>query len=519
MAVMAGIIACQTLTSGRRQVGLVLTEIILLGISVAWSQLLIFPSLLGVDPWVHSALTTDIVTFGSIPEGYVYSRLPLFHLMIVASMLLTGLSYKFATMVSVSLGQIVCIGIFVYLITKTLFRNSRIGLLAALLVIVANYQIFMSYWSIPNAYAAIFIPIVLYLSFFKFEGRSNACSILLFTILFAVIILAHTITAVCMGIVLVIIWVIPIFYRIIHQQSESYVSLLIPIGFIIAMLAWWGYASGSLHSVGNLIDFGFSADTFVQTSDLVKNLATAVPLEEQLIGYLGLFLFFAISFIGFFYMISKKGNASTFTLAWVGIAPLAIGFFSLISGHTVIEERWWYFAQILLSIPLAVAIYAIGTWKFTNKKLLFCFIFGTVMILSSLMFISPTANVDNHTFLPMTGSTAAYTQSEMVATHFFASKSVGEISSNSDLSTNPSSSLFINVYQISPNRMNNLDTSLITGNYPKDGSMKIFRTRWLSEPLKSGGYSLWIRPDFNEYISGLGFNRVYENPLMTGYIG
>jgi hypothetical protein len=128
-----------------------------------------------------------------------------------------------------------------------------------------------------------------------------------------------------------------------------------------------------------------------------------------------MFLFFAFSFIGVFYMISRRGSSSSFTMAWVGVAPLAIGFFTLISGHSVIEHRWWYFAQILLSIPLAVAIYTVGTWKTKNLKSLYCFVFGFVVVLSFLMIMSPTANIDNAMFSPNTNWRATPIASELQA--------------------------------------------------------------------------------------------------------
>ena len=173
-ALAAGAIACETLSSGRWRVELVLIQVVLLGVSIAWSQLLIFPSLLGVDPWFHSVLTNRIVDEGLIPSGYSYSKLPLFHLMIAITSIIVGLPYKFATMVSMSLGQIICNALFVFLIADHLFRNYRTALLAALMVIIANHHIYMSYWSIPNSFAAVFVPIALYMLYFKFGDRSHA---------------------------------------------------------------------------------------------------------------------------------------------------------------------------------------------------------------------------------------------------------------------------------------------------------------------------------------------------------
>lgn len=414
-ALMAGIIACEILTSSRRYTPFILIQILLLGVSIAWSQLLIFPSLLGVDPWYHSALTNRIINEGFIPDGYGYSKLPLFHLMIAATSLLSGLPYKFATMVSVSLGQIICNAVFVFLIANYLFRNPRIGLLASLMVVIANQHIFMSYWSIPNSFAAVFIPIALYLILFRFRDHSRSSSTVLCIIVLATIILTHTITAMCMAILLFAAWGALAFYCVYHSRSDNHVSLLAPIGFTIAMFAYWTYASGNIGMLGHLIKWGFSEDVFVSTPDEFRGYAAVIPLGEQLFNNLGMFLFFAFSFIGIFYMLSRKESSSSFAMAWVGITPLAIGFFSLITGHSVIEHRWWYFAQILMSIPLAVAIYTVGTWKTRNLKLLCCCVFGLVALLSFLMIMSPVANIDNAMFSPNTNWRATPIASELQA--------------------------------------------------------------------------------------------------------
>ncbi|MGB4364225.1 MAG: hypothetical protein WBJ06_02280, partial [Candidatus Methanoculleus thermohydrogenotrophicum] len=351
-ALMAGIIACEVIASGRRHAALILVQILLLGVSIAWSQLLIFPSLLGVDPWYHSALTNRIIDEGFIPEGYSYTKLPLFHLMIAATSLVAGLPYKFAAMASVSLGQIICNAVFVFLIANYLFKNHQIGLLAALMVIIANHHIYMSYWSIPNAFAAVFIPTALYLLFFKLRNRSRLPSAFLCMVVLATIVLTHTVTAMCMAILLFVAWGALVIYWAYHPRADNHVSLIAPIGFTIAMFAWWTYASGSVGTLADLINWGFSVDYFTSNPEEIRGYATAIPPGEQLFNNLGMFLFFAFSFIGIFYMISRRGGSSSFAMAWVGMAPLAIGFFSLISGHSVIEHRWWYFAQILLSIPL-----------------------------------------------------------------------------------------------------------------------------------------------------------------------
>ncbi len=508
-ALMAGIIACEIITSSRRHTSLIIIQILLLGVNISWSQLLIFPSLLGIDPWYHSTLTNRIIEEGIIPEGHGYLKLPLFHLIIAATSLVTGLPYKFAAMVSVGLGQVICNALFVFLIAFSLFKNHRVGLLAALMVIIANHHIYMSYWSIPNAFAAVFIPIALYLLLFKFSNHSRFSSAILCIIILATIILTHTIAAMCMAILLFIVWGAHTVYRNYHSRTDNQVSLMVSIGFMIAMFSWWAYASGSIHSLTRLIDWGFSREVFVSTPKEFQNYLASIPLGEQVFNNLGMLLFFAFSFIGIFYMISRRGNSSSFAMAWVGITPLAIGFFSLISGHSVIEHRWWYFAQILLSIPLTVAIYTIGTWKTKNLLSLYCFVFGFVVILSFLMIMSPAANIDNAMFSPNTNWRATPIESELQVRTI-----LDRYSGISRSDTYYSGRLSYIGYRTEPfcNEIAYRNLSDMAGD------LVLVRDTILTDPFML--YSSIYKLDYNlgDLMSAAGFHRIYDSGSVFVYL-
>lgn len=510
-ALMAGAIACEILSSGRRHAGFILIQVVLLGVSIAWSQLLIFPSLLGVDPWYHSELTTRIVDEGLIPGDYGYSKLPLFHLMIAATSTIVGLPYKFATMVSVSLGQIICNAIFVFLIAGHLFRNYRVGLLAALIVIIANHQIYMSYWSIPNGFAAVFIPIALYLLFFKFGDRSNSSSAILYILMLATIILTHTITAMCMAMLLFVSWGALVIYRVCdHSRKDNHVSLIRPVGFTVAMFAWWTFAaSSSITSLAKLIEWGFNIDVFLKTPKELQGYEATIPLFEQLFNNLGMFLFFAISFIGIFYMISQRGNSSSFSMAWVGMAPLAIGFFSLISGHSVIEHRWWYFAQILLSIPLAVAIYIVGTWKSKRPFHLYILVFGFVALLSILMITSPAANVDNLSFSPNSHMRYSLTEAEIESIKTVTEKWDGPIKTDGFLAGSQ-------VYQYP--QVSAFCQQIYSEDYlsMRNGIVMI-REAIVGRPFKIFSSIYKLDYDLSDRLDGVGFSRIYNSKAVSGY--
>ena len=510
-ALMAGVIACEIFSSGRRHVAVILIQIVLLGVSIAWSQLLIFPSLLGVDPWYHSVLTTKIVDEGLIPGGYGYSRLPLFHLMIAATSLIVGLPYKFAAMVSVSLGQVICNALFVFLIAGHLFRNYRTGLLAALMVIIANYHIYMSYWSIPNGFATVFIPIVLYLLFFRLGSRSDSSSAILYILVLGTIILTHTITAMCMAILLFVSWSALVIYRAYdHSGKDNYLSLIRPVGFTVAMFAWWTFAaSSSIASLAKLIEWGFSIDMFVKTPKELQGYEAAIPLGEQLFNNLGMFLFFALSFIGIFYMISQRGNSLSFVMAWVGMAPLAISFFSLISGHSVIEYRWWYFAQILLSIPLAIGIYIVGTWKLKRPLHLYSLVFGFVVLLSILMITSPTANVDNLSFSPNSHMRHSLTTAELESLKTVTEKWDGQVRTDG---------YFAGIQSFQYPLLSSFCQNIYSEDYLSlKEDIFIVREAIVGKPFKIFSSIYKLDYDLNGKLDGLGFSRIYDSNSVSGY--
>ena len=510
-ALMAGAIACEVLSSGRQHAGLVLIQVVLLGVSIAWSQLLIFPSLLGVDPWFHCDFANRIVDKGIIPGDYSYSKLPLFHLMIAATSLITGLPYKFAAMVSVSLGQVICNALFVFSIAGHLFRNYRVGLLAALMVIIANHQIYMSYWSIPNGFATVFIPIILYLLFFKLRNRSDSSSAFLYILVLGTIILTHTITAICMAILLFVSWAALVIYRAYdHSGKDNYLSLIRPVGFTVAMFAWWTFAASStITTLAKLIDWGFSIDVFVETPKELQGYEAAIPLGEQLFNNLGMFLFFAFSFIGIFYMISQRGNSSSFAVAWVGMAPLAIGFFSLISGHSVIEQRWWYFAQILLGVPLAFAIYIVGTWKSKKPSHLYSFVFGFVVLLSILMIMSPAANVDNLSFSPNSKMRYSFTEGELESLKTVAEKWDGPV--RTDI-------YFAGSQAFQYPQLSSFCQNIYSEDYLSlRDDIVMVREAIVGRPFKIFSTIYKLDYDLNGKLERLGFSKIYDSNAVSGY--
>lgn len=508
-SLMAGAIACQIVFSTERYKWLILPQIIILGMTIAWSQLLIFPNVVGADPWYHQMVTQKIIDFGTIPGGS-YSHLPLFHLIIAITSLFSDLNYKIATIFSVSSIQIICNALFIYALAVLLLKNYKIGLLAALMVVLGNHHIFMSYWSIPNGFAAVFIPIVLFL-IWKNDFKSFLYKTSLILLLFIAIILTHSIASMCMAILLSATWAASATYSYLVLKREQFISVILPVLFTITMFFWWGYASGYLNNLAKLIKWGFSRDYFIMqtTTDVWTKYVQSIPISEQVFNQFGMFLFFALSFIGIFFMVSSN-NKKSLIMAFIAIIPLAIGFFSLIGGFSVIEHRWWYFAQILLSIPLGICIGLLFNFSSTNSvKITGLFIF--ISIFTFVLIMSPAANSDNPIFSKNTSYRSSFSESELFSVESISSKYIGQIGTEryvagviSFLPIDIDLALIdANIYSGDYSQI--VQDNILMREYIKEKTFKLFQT----------AYRIDYDPDVQ--LTKQGFSKTYDSKSVAIY--
>jgi hypothetical protein len=415
-ALMAGVIALEVLLPHRRKAAWILSQMVLIGVSVSWSQILLFPGLLGSDPWWHNMFASYILNFHTVPGDYWYTYMPLFHLEVVGTSLLAGLDYRLAALLSVSLAQLIVFPLAAYLIGKALFRDERIGLLAGLMLITANQQIGMSTASIPNAFAAIFMILVLVL-LFKVRYTSPARARYLAYSFLAAIILTHTVTAACMAVVLFLTWGACRLYDLVREDAPRRVypvTLGMVSVFLAAVLGWWYFVSGHIAVLLDLIRQGFARDYFVSNPAIIDAYPGLVPASEQVFNNIGMFLFFTLSLVGILYLVARR-ERNGFAFATVGLVLLALGFFPLVTGLSFIEHRWWYFAQIFLCIPLVVSLLLVGGFRRARTRAGMVVFAAGISLLVFAMILSPAANNDTHIFSGNSAVRTGFTASEMRA--------------------------------------------------------------------------------------------------------
>lgn len=512
IALMASVLAVQILFLPRQKVSvfLALLQIMVLALSLRWSQQLIFPgSILGDDTWLYRIFTTDLLSTGHIPQGWAYSKLPNMFLTIGTTSLITSLNYKMATMLSVGLLQVICDLGFIFLLGKIIL-NTKTGLLAALLLAVATHHINLGWAVIATTAAAIMIPIIVYL-LFRSSGDKRPATIALVLLLSGSLILTHTVTTLCMAVLVLTLWVgSEIYNRAFKEKSVPVATVLFATLFSVGMLSWWMYASGHIRNVASAINWGLTLDWVPRVGEVVSpefaQNVEVIPFSGELVQHIGMLLFFALSFLGCLCLWSPKiKNRDRFVLPISGAIPLVMGFLPWTYQMGMLH-RWWYFSQILLAIPLAIFLLSLcGMFK---SKLTNTLLLATVMaILTFLMIMSPMANTDNRIFSGQMSIRYAFTESEAQSMDTISTTWPGIVATDKSFQryTTPSQTRV------------GIRSQILTGDYTSlNDTFVVIRKEAVSYPRWCGVYRLKYNP--YQALEEQGFSCVYNCGSVKGFV-
>ena len=340
-------------------------------------------------------------------------------------------------------------------------------------------------------------------------GSSRAITISIF--LSPALILSHTLTALFMCIILLIYWAGSLVYDYMYKDKNNTIGINFFILFATCMLGLWTFASGHIKSLASLIKWGFNVDYFSSVpKDISLEALSKISIIEQFSDNIGMFLFFSLSFIGCLYMVSRKyGNSQKFRFALIAITPLVIGFFSLIIGKFVIVQRWWYFSQILLVVPLSISLLVLFNNINNNLAKHLC-LTGFTIILAFFLVTSSLSNIDDHTLSPNSSVTFSLTSSELQAVE------TGSCIWNSTIKTD---SYYANTQKYYFNT-EPFDTEMYTNNFLvlKGSSLVLVREYILNNPFTFKNSIKLLDYNLNKKLEELGFSNVYDNGPVKGYI-
>jgi hypothetical protein len=402
IALIAASIAVEVaVTSNAQHVPSILLKIIILAILIRASGYFEFPSAIVADPWWHSGFIQSILDHGYIPEQglpspLMYPYMPMMHLLITAVSLTTGIgvhdSYFF-------LGVIECISVvFIYLVGKAVV-NERTGLLAALVLVLANQFILWGVHITPVT-LGIVLTLVVLVALFLVPRNDLASFIVLLLVVLASVLLTHQGTAAYTAIVLVVVVVV---FAIIQRgarratngdgmQNAKALTLhlwslaAVATAFVGALIGYWILIGGAAE-----LRFLAIAEPSSVVAQQIENLSSAqtatggfpaasyssLPLYNDLAALL-LILF---ATVGLLYLIGRE-RKNALTVSWTDVSVLMLTITAAIyfaGGRVSLPERWIVYLQVFMAIPAAAAILALGSLWNTRKGL--AVIFSAVLIL------------------------------------------------------------------------------------------------------------------------------------------
>lgn len=501
----------------------ILIQIIVLGINIRWTELFIYPSLVGIDPFWHQMFTSLVIEEGSIPPGYAYSGLPLMHIFVAITTLLTEWGYKNASAISVSFVQVLITTLLIYTLGNKII-NRRVGLLGALFFILADWSIHFGFAVLPNTFAGIFATLLIYLviaSLSSVQSKGVLRSIIISIIILSVaLITSHALTAAWLAIVIVCIWASGVFYDIggicsnrTQNSKSNNVLIIFIVLFSVSLLSWWMHASGHISGIVDIARWMLSVSVEEINQTLPTNVQEylmTLPLQEQIIINLGFFLYCGLSLIGCFYLISKSRDVKGFTFTIIGLLTLFIGFLAQLSALINVAQRFWYFAEILLSIPLALSLILITErYGGTNKSIIGI----TSCVIIGFMLMSPSVSYDNTTLTPHYSVRYGLFTSELTTMDTVDSR-FNDIHCLSD----GYYAAVHNHLDFESNAWESLDWQLATKSFNLErGTLLLLRMEVTSKPVicLSTIYKLDYNPTY--YLENSEYSRVYDAGTVFGY--
>lgn len=411
-----------------------LLEVLLLGISIRASAFYLYPSLSGNDPFYHQYLVQSLIANGNLPYGETYSSFPLFHL-VIAIFVLLGISNINGGFFYVSILH--CLALLAVFPLAKKYLNTRIGLIACLLLILSDYQVQWGVQIIPmtlgiSLYVLVFVII---LAIRNDKEHRYSGTIVLFLLGLAII-FSHTLSTLILIVSLACIWLIPRLLSLVKVNVEHAVRLTFILFLLVCTITYWGvFTEPQENSFFNKVALNIKyslTEARLGETEVISHATKMNPLDVILYdaGWSVLLFLFTIGFLGAFAINPKKREA--LDLGLLAVFLIFVAYAGAIMGNKeVLPARWFSFAYFPVSILAGFSIfYMISAFLSSilrERKLLLIpqllMIFGLGFVCIFLMITSPARSIpDSPFYLADFVEKPGFYQSEIVGMNYAVEK-------------------------------------------------------------------------------------------------
>jgi hypothetical protein len=482
-----------------------------IGLMHIWTESMMFSGLIGIDPWSHLRVVTD--ELGRVTDwkeiGGYYSAV---HFYLRWIMDVTGLDYRMAALIFLGSVQMVGNIIFSFLLGKELF-NIKVGVVAALMLSCANWNITFGEWIIPNGIGATFALATAYLMIKQYKHHWT-----LFIVggILALSYFTHMIAMVWVTGTIICFTVFPMLFA--PQKSFKQVLIMmaklsvVPIVLIGLVIAWFTFTTNgnSLYATAGQSSFnpafGMSyaigqAPTYIGEAVNVVVQNSLNYFNEMVINSAGFLLFIGIALIGILMMLRRDRFNKTYAILCATV--LAIGFFPPLFGFSLIEMRWWYLAQCFMAVPLAGALVYL-TQGNKYGVIVVSILVAAVVFLNTIGLMS---NLTQRALSPNQIVRYGLTDKEMVGLNVAESFNPKKIGSDSYYTS------YIQSKEKWLGKLEGLEDHIFSGDFRDcESDVLILRDSLYKEPFGYGGGTIY-KLEFNpaDIAAKQGYQLVYSN--------
>jgi len=373
---------------------LVLVETFIVSLALRLLPSFSNPGFIAGDPWSLSTTSIEILETGHMMPSFIYADFPIYNILISIGSTVSSLDVRVSTLLLIGFAQAFSM-FFVYLVAKRVW-GCGVGLVASFFYAVTPSSVLWGVNIIPMSLGitlTIFLVVLLVLGL----GSNHTVSYRsLAVLLVAAIILTHSLTSAVM-IMILIAMSVSTYLLSLWEKLKSFqhglknnpkFNIMATLAFVFT-LTYWTYVATMFFSTSAVTLFSILG-VYYPKETFIQSYIVPVSLLKVLIEDISLISLYSLAVMGFFLVFSKGETKNAFLLLTItgaifGVSVL-LPFMGVISGSTMLAERWEVFLFAFLVCLSARALYYVQERLSIRTALILFIVVGALMIPSTVSY-------------------------------------------------------------------------------------------------------------------------------------